>query len=109
MLIYAGIDEAGYGPMIGPLCIACTAFVVPDHDPDTSGACDLWKRLRKAVCRKRSDRRKRIAVDDSKKLKGANDGPVHPLKQLERGVLGFLASQLSRRDETSASLRICPQ
>lgn len=89
MLIYAGIDEAGYGPMLGPLCIACTAFVVEDHDPDIAGPCDLWKRLSKVVCRKRTDKRKRIAVDDSKQLKGAKDGEIHPLKHLERGVLSF--------------------
>lgn len=90
VLIYAGIDEAGYGPLLGPLCVACTAFVVPDHDPDTAGACDLWKRLNAAVCRKRTDKRHRVAVDDSKLLKCAADGPHHPLKFLERGVLSFL-------------------
>jgi ribonuclease HII len=108
MLIYAGIDEAGYGPLLGPLCVACSAFVITDHDPDTSGPCDLWKRLKKAVCRKRTDRRRRIAIEDSKKLKGANQfgeqeeevvaesqpvrrksKPPHPLKYLERGVIAF--------------------
>jgi ribonuclease HII len=93
VLIYAGIDEAGYGPLLGPLCVGCTAFVIPDHDPETAGACDLWKRLSKAVCRKRTDRRRRIAIDDSKLLKGANDSPQHPLKCLERGVLSFLYAQ----------------
>lgn len=90
MLIYAGIDEAGYGPMLGPLCVATSVFVVEDHDP-AEGPPDLWKRLSKAVCRKAADRRRRIAVDDSKKLKLANDGAVHPLRHLERGVLSFLA------------------
>ena len=90
MLIYAGIDEAGYGPMIGPLCVAGTAFVVSDHDPNLGGdICDLWKRLNKAVCRKRTDKRRRIAIDDSKKLKLPNDSNSHPLTHLERGVLGF--------------------
>src|SRR5436190_9839198 len=88
MLIYAGIDEAGYGPMLGPLCVGCSVFAIPDHDPEVSGASDLWKRLRKAVCKKRTDRRRRIAIDDSKKIKLPNDGNVHPLKFLERGVLG---------------------
>jgi ribonuclease HII len=97
VLIYAGIDEAGYGPVLGPLCVACTAFVVRDHEQTLDGVdpvCDLWKRLNKAVCRKRIDKkRRRIAVDDSKLLKGANDGPQHPLKFLERAVLSFLAAQ----------------
>ena len=88
MLVYAGIDEAGYGPMLGPLCVACSVLVIDDHDPET-GPCDLWKRLAKAVCRKRTDSRHRIAIDDSKKLKGARDGLVHPLRFLERGVIAF--------------------
>jgi hypothetical protein len=92
VLIYAGIDEAGYGPLLGPLCVACTAFVVPDHDPNAVGGCDLWKRLKQAVCKKRADKKRRIAIDDSKKIKLPNDGQVHPLKHLERGVLGFLAT-----------------
>jgi ribonuclease HII len=116
MLIYAGIDEAGYGPLLGPLCVACSAFVIEDHDPDVAGGCDLWKKLKKAVCRKRTDRRRRIAIEDSKKLKGANqfgeeedNGEVtgssvrrkskplpHPLKHLERGVLAFNATRIDR-------------
>jgi hypothetical protein len=44
------------------------------------------------ICRKPGDRRRRIAVDDSKSLKLPNDSPnAHPLTHLERGVLSFLA------------------
>ncbi len=88
VLIYAGIDEAGYGPMLGPLCVAGTVFVLPGHDP-TKGPPELWRLLQAAVCRKPRDRRRRIAVNDSKKLKGPNDGPSHPLRHLERAVLAF--------------------
>ena len=88
VLIYAGIDEAGYGPMLGPLCVAGTVFVLPEHDPG-GGAPELWRLLRGAVCRSPSDRKRRIAVNDSKKLKCPNDGPGHPLRHLERGVLAF--------------------
>ncbi len=88
VLIYAGIDEAGYGPMFGPLCVAGTVFVLDSHDP-AGGQPDLWRLLRAAVCRKPSDRKRRVAVNDSKKLKGANDGPSHPLRHLERAVLAF--------------------
>ncbi|MCH7571715.1 MAG: hypothetical protein IH891_02235, partial [Planctomycetes bacterium] len=91
MLIYAGIDEAGYGPMLGPLCVGCSVFAIADHDPG-QGKVDLWKHLSRAVCRKKSDRKHRIAIDDSKHLKGASKGKTHPLKHLERGVLSFLAA-----------------
>ena len=88
MLVYAGIDEAGYGPMLGPLCVACTAFVLEQYEP-AEGPPNLWTLLAGAVCRKSSDKKRRIAVDDSKKLKGAADGASHPLRHLERGVLSF--------------------
>jgi hypothetical protein len=103
MLVYAGIDEAGYGPMLGPLCVACSAFVVHDHDPETAGGCDLWQRLKQAVCKKRTDKRHRIAVDDSKEIKLPNDGTVHPLRFLERGVLSFLSVTPSECDESSGT------
>jgi hypothetical protein len=89
-LIYAGIDEAGYGPLLGPLCVGLSVFRVEEWEAE-SAAPDLWKLLNSGVCRKPGDRRRRIAVDDSKALKLPNDSPTaHPLTHLERGVLSFL-------------------
>jgi len=90
MLVYAGIDEAGYGPMLGPLCIGAATFILPDADP-ADGPPDLWNLLAEAVCRKVSDKKKRIAVNDSKVLKGASGSKAHPCRHLERGVVSFLA------------------
>lgn len=86
MLIYAGIDEAGYGPMFGPLVIARTVFVLDGYDSAAGGEPpSLWGVLKGAVCRGGSDKRRRIAVNDSKKLYTPSGGVGH----LERGVLAF--------------------
>ncbi len=93
MLVYAGVDEAGYGPMFGPLTVACTVLTLPDHDP-AEGAPKLWSMLRSAVARQAGSARGRIVICDSKRLKrsGADaDSPArHPLSHLERGVLAFM-------------------
>lgn len=91
-MIYAGIDEAGYGPMLGPLCIGCTAFAIDSQDP-SQGVPNLWRTLSRAVCKSVRDKKHRIAIDDSKKLKGAKSASSHPLTRLERGVLSFLLTK----------------
>ena len=91
-MIYAGIDEAGYGPLLGPLCVGCAAFALPaSTSPDAAPPC-LWRALSSAVCRATNDKRRRIAVEDSKKLKGAKDAAAHPLRHLERGVMAFASA-----------------
>lgn len=88
MLIYAGIDEAGYGPMFGPLTVAMTVFVLDEHDP-ASGAPDLWKLLRRAVHRSITGAKGRLVVADSKKLTLAQSDRRHRLTHLEPSVLAF--------------------
>jgi len=91
-LLLAGIDEAGYGPTLGPLCVGMTLFRVESWQPGDP-APDLWKLLSKAVCKKPGDRAKRIPIADSKALKLPNDSTTrHPLLHLERGALAFLRS-----------------
>lgn len=92
-LIYAGIDEAGYGPRLGPLCIAMTVFEIGRWEP-AQAAPDLWKMLSRAVCRDAAETRSGlIAINDSKKLKGVGGASMHPLSHLERGVSAFLAAR----------------
>jgi len=81
--ILAGIDEAGYGPRLGPLLLAAVAFEVPDGTEDDC----LWERMQAAVTRSARDR-ERLAVDDSKRLFSQSSG----VGRIERTVLAFAAA-----------------
>jgi len=81
MPLWAGIDEAGYGPTLGPLCLSAVGVRVP-HVPE-HGA--LWDVLGEAVTKTPRGAAGRVIVNDSKKV---HSGP-HGLKRLEAGVLGF--------------------
>ena len=85
MIIYGGIDEAGFGPLIGPLVISLTLFKL-DNVP-TNAPPPMWEILKESITRSRKDPQKRIPIDDSKKLKST--GTKFPIKHLERGVLSF--------------------
>ncbi|MFW6180629.1 MAG: hypothetical protein ACOC8N_02685 [Spirochaetota bacterium] len=93
-MVYAGIDEAGYGPLLGPLVITRCAFVFhrpPGSSPGSSrgsGFPCLWDALSGAVCRRPAGGESRLAVSDSKLLYRSGGG----LGCLERGVLCFLAT-----------------
>ena len=82
MVVFVGIDEAGYGPILGPLVVSSSTFSLP-HNLISS---DLWQILSKSV----SDRRKRLAgrllITDSKKAYSKSAG----IKHLERTVLTAL-------------------
>jgi ribonuclease HII len=85
MLIYAGIDEAGYGPFFGPLTVARFVLSIKDARPGQP-APDVWKLLSSAICRDLSDKKRRLPVNDSKKLHTASAGIAH----IESAALAFL-------------------
>jgi ribonuclease HII len=50
MAVLVGIDEAGFGPLLGPLVVSSTAYSLHRHSPDT----DLWRLLNKSVAAART-------------------------------------------------------
>src|ERR1700761_3500150 len=83
-MILAGIDEAGYGPLLGPLVVGCCAFEISPDADDPSIPC-VWARLRKLVSKTRSKTGRKIHVNDSKMAFSPSAG----LKELERAVLAI--------------------
>jgi hypothetical protein len=77
-----GIDEAGYGPNLGPLVQAAVSLRLPEGDD--AG----WETLRPALRRSHEREDHRLLIDDSKKVytKGG-------LEALERGVRAVLELQ----------------
>ena len=108
MGILIGMDEAGYGPNLGPLVVAASAWEVAEEaGSGEQGAgskarssssatlavrsadlsqCDLYRHLRRAVSKTASDTQ--LAIADSKALYKPGSG----LRQLERGVHGVLVA-----------------
>ncbi len=97
-LVYSGMDEAGYGPMLGPLCVGRASLRVYDWNAideygNTARVPDLWEVLSSVVARTRKEAKGRITIADSKKLKLASSSVRnHPLVHLERGVLAMLGT-----------------
>lgn len=94
-LLMVGIDEAGFGPMLGPLCVGMSAFLIEDWNEGDKKPC-LWSLMEDGACRDARDKRGRVAFADSKALKLPNsvsEGKAkrHPLMHLERGVLAAAA------------------
>lgn len=81
-MLVIGLDEAGYGPMLGPLVVGASAFRLAQAP--ARGAVDLHAALEGLACRAGKARRGQplpVPVDDSKEVKRR-----HGLPGLARGV-----------------------
>ncbi len=88
MTLLIGIDEAGYGPNLGPLCIGASAWNV-DGGGRKGEDLDLYQRLAEVISS--APDKHRIAVADSKRLyKPASHAQHNGLIHLERAVLTAL-------------------
>jgi len=101
MAVLVGIDEAGFGPILGPLVVSSSTFSLPHH----LIRADLWQILRKSVGNRRKRLAGRLLVADSKKAykgprpqkrAGGTQRPAEKpgksvaIKHLERTVLACL-------------------
>lgn len=96
--ILIGTDEAGYGPNLGPLTVAATAWGVPDGVEPR----DLWKELERVLSDKPGRGDQRLFVADSKKVFSPGEG----LESLEVAVLAFLNLL---KMETASIDRLCQE
>lgn len=101
-MVVTGIDEAGYGPVLGPLTVTAVSLAVP------GGAVGrgAWDLLREVVTDRPSARDARLVIADSKVLSSRRDG----LARLETAVLA-VASCSGRRVRTFRDVLgwVCPE
>lgn len=82
MAALVGIDEAGYGPLLGPLVVSAVALEVPEG----LLRADFWDILAKAVSPQKKALSGRLLITDSKKAYSRKSGIDH----LRRTVLSAL-------------------
>jgi hypothetical protein len=83
--LVAGIDEAGYGPRLGPLVVSAAAYRL---EGESAGPGELWDSLDAVVARPGRRGTDKALVGDSKKIYSSATG----LERLERSLLALLTA-----------------
>jgi len=94
LVTFAGVDEAGLGPILGPLTLGYSVFRAP------RSAVNLWNTLEPIVARKSRRGSEAFVVADSKEVFTRNKLGA---QRLESTVLGFLALLDPDRDPRRAA------
>ena len=97
-VLLVGIDEAGYGPLLGALVVSASAFSVPADRADAS----LWTELTQSVTDSLSVRDARVRIVDSKKLHKPKEG----LAKIERTALAAIHAWRGLPDRLNAMLSL---
>jgi len=102
MAVLVGIDEAGFGPLLGPLVVSSSTFSLPQHLIDA----DLWQILSKSISNRRKRLAGRLLIADSKKAYSRQKS----IKHLQRTVSACLKC-LGKEPATLAELLtlLCPE
>ena len=88
--VLIGIDEAGLGPILGPLTISAAGFIVPNE----SLKDDMWQLLSDATKKTKLRLAGKMLITDSKKAYTSK--AKNPKKHLEKTVLTTLAAMNQR-------------
>lgn len=96
--VVAGIDEAGLGPLLGPLTLGFSVLRLP------RAGINVWDELAAIVSRSAREDAERLVVADSKKVYARNP---RGRRRLETTVLGFLDQRPGGAPRSGPALLRC--